>query len=289
MSLAQLIPVALQVSIFAIVFALGLSVGTNEATWALRHPKALARVVLAMFVIMPLVAAAMAAAFDLNPAVKVALVALALSPVPPLLPRKGMKAGGEAAQAVGLLVAASFLAIVITPAGLPLIADWFGLEVAVPTRQIVKVIALSVLVPLVAGLILRQLAPGLSARISGPISKLASLLLVLALLPILFTAAPAMWSLVGGGTLLALAGFVVVGLAVGHWLAGERAEDRTVLALSTATRHPGVAMALAGAVAAEAARPEGRLVAPAILLYLLIGAIVSAVYLAIRRKSAARG
>jgi hypothetical protein len=95
-----------------------------------------------------------------------------------------------------------------------------------------------------------------------------------------------MWSLVGGGTLLALAGFVVVGLAVGHWLAGERAEDRTVLALSTATRHPGVAMALAGAVAAEAARPEGRLVAPAILLYLLIGAIVSAVYLAIRRKSA---
>ena len=95
MTLAALIPLAIQISIFAIVFALGLRVGVKEATWALRNPGPLARAFLAMFVIMPLVAAAMASLFELRPAVKVALVALALSPLPPLLPRKELKAGDQ--------------------------------------------------------------------------------------------------------------------------------------------------------------------------------------------------
>ena len=289
MNLAQLILLALQASIFALVFALGLSVGMKEATWALRHPRELARVVLAMFVIMPLVAAAMAALLDLNPAVKLALVALALSPLPPLLPNKGIKAGGETSHAVGLLVAAALLAVVVTPVGFAILAERFGLDVAVPTGRVVRVVIFSVLLPLVAGITIHQVAPGLASRLAGPIGKVASLFLVLSFVPILLTTAPAMWSLIGGGTVASLAAFIVVGLAVGHYLTGGREEDRTVLALSTATRHPGVAIALSGAVAAATARPEARLAAPAILLYLVLGAVMSAVYLRIRRKSAPRG
>ena len=289
MRLAALIPIVMQVSIFTIVFALGLSLGANEATWALRHPRPLARAFLAMFVIMPLVAAGMAATFALKPAVKIALIALALSPIPPLLPKKQLKEGGEASQAVGFLVAASVLAIVITPAGLSLLAGWFGVDVEVPTGRIVQLVALTILLPLVAGLILHRLAPAWATRLAGPIGKLGSVLLLVAAIPILITTAPAMWSLVGGGTLAAFVAFVIIGLAVGHFLAGGRSEDRTVFALSTASRHPGIAITVAGAVAASAAvRPEARLFAPAILLYLVVGGIVSAVYLAIRRRSALR-
>ena len=289
MSLAVLIPIALQVSIFATVFAMGLSVSAKEVTWGLRHPGSLGRAVLAMFVIMPLVAAAMASLFALKPAVKIALVALSLSPIPPLLPKKEMKAGGEASQAVGLLVAASLLAIVITPVGLSLLAGWFGVDVEVPTGRILRLVAMTILLPLIAGLVLHRLAPGLATWLAGPIGKLASVLLIIAVIPILFTTAPAMWSLIGGGTLAALVAFLLIGLTVGHFLGGGRAEDRTVLALSTASRHPGIAIAVAGAIAASAtARPEVQLFAPAILLYLLLGAIVSAVYLAMRRKAASR-
>ena len=289
MSLAALIPIAIQISIFAVVFALGLSVGAKEATWALRNPGPLGRAFLAMFVIMPLVAAAMAAVFALRPGVKVALVALALSPIPPVLPKKELKAGGEASQAVGFLVAASLLSIVITPAGLALMARWFGLEVELPMGRIVLLIAITILIPLVAGMIVHRLSPGLAVRMAGPIGKLGLLLLLLALLPIFFKTAPAMWSLIGGGTLAAFVAFAIVGLAVGHFLGGGRSEDRTVLALSTASRHPGIAIAVAGAVAASAGvRPEAQLFAPAILIYLIVCGVVSAIYLALRRKSASR-
>jgi BASS family bile acid:Na+ symporter len=65
-----------------------------------------------------------------------------------------------------------------------------------------------------------------------------------------------------------------LGLAVGHLFGGPNPEDRTVLALSTATRHPGVALAIAGANA-----PGGnKTVLAAVLLYLIVNAIVSIPY-----------
>jgi BASS family bile acid:Na+ symporter len=86
-------------------------------------------------------------------------------------------------------------------------------------------------------------------------------------------------SLTGDGTIIALAAFVLVGLAVGHLLGGPDPEDRTVLALSTASRHPGVALAIA-----HATFPEQQLVLAAVLLYLLVSALVSMLYLAWRRR-----
>jgi BASS family bile acid:Na+ symporter len=83
-----------------------------------------------------------------------------------------------------------------------------------------------------------------------------------------------MWSLLGNGTAAALAGFVLVGLAIGHALGGPVPENRTSLAIATATRHPGVALLLA-----RANFPEEQLVVPAVLLYLLVNAVVAIPYL----------
>ena len=87
-------------------------------------------------------------------------------------------------------------------------------------------------------------------------------------------AAPAMWLLVGNGTGLAFATFVAVGLAIGHLLGGPAPANRTSLAISTASRHPGIALALA-----QANFPAEKLVLAALLLYLLINAIVSIPYI----------
>jgi bile acid:Na+ symporter, BASS family len=103
--------------------------------------------------------------------------------------------------------------------------------------------------------------------------------LVAGSLPILFTAWPAISSLIGNGTLFAFALFVLVVLATGHWLGGPDPQDRTVLALSTASRHPGVAMAIA-----QANFPGQKLVVGAILLYLIVNVILSALYLTSRRR-----
>jgi BASS family bile acid:Na+ symporter len=99
-------------------------------------------------------------------------------------------------------------------------------------------------------------------------------LLIISVLPVLFTQGSAEISLIGNGTLLAIAIFVTVGLIAGNSLGGPNASDRTVLALSTASRHPGIAMAIA-----STNFPDQKLVLPAILLYLIVNAILSWVFL----------
>jgi BASS family bile acid:Na+ symporter len=76
-----------------------------------------------------------------------------------------------------------------------------------------------------------------------------------------------------------IAAFVVLGLVVGHLLGGPDEGSRSALALSTSTRHPGVAMAVIAAVGAPA-----KEVLPAVLLYLVVGAIVSLPYMKWRRS-----
>jgi BASS family bile acid:Na+ symporter len=282
--LATLLPLAIRASIVLAVFGLGLGASPQDASYLFRRPRQLLRSLLPMNVVMPLVASALAAAFALHPAVKIALVELAVSPVPPILPRKQLKAGGHASYAIGLLVAAALLAIVFVPLAVGLLGWAFGKSVHVPMPIVAKLVTLTVLAPLTAGVLVRHVAPSFATRAAGPISTVSTVLLVAAVLPILVVSGPAILSLIGNGTLAALAAFCVVGLAVGHRLGGPSPAERVVLALATASRHPGVSVAVASATF-----PDQKLAAPAVALYLVVATIVSAIYLAwFRRRQAAR-
>jgi BASS family bile acid:Na+ symporter len=89
-----------------------------------------------------------------------------------------------------------------------------------------------------------------------------------------------MLALIGNGTLLGIIAFLVIGLAVGHLLGGPAPNDRTVLALATATRHPAVAVAIAQIVF-----PAEKAVLATTLLYMLVGLAVTLPYVAWRKKS----
>jgi BASS family bile acid:Na+ symporter len=151
-----------------------------------------------------------------------------------------------------------------------------------PATAVARLVATTVLLPLSAGIVVRRLAPAPAERIAGPISQGATVLLaVVAVLPVV-NAWPAAIALIGNGRVLAIATFVVIGLGVGHWLGGPDPTDRTVLALSTASRHPGIALAIA-------ARnfPRENLVTEAALLYLLVSLILSFLYLRWARRQPA--
>src|SRR5258705_3153268 len=109
MNLQELIPLALKVSVVALVVAIGLKASLQDATYLLRRPGELLRAILAMNVLLPIVMIALAFFFDLTPAVRIALVALSVSPVPPILPNRAIKAGGEESYSIGLLVAAAVM------------------------------------------------------------------------------------------------------------------------------------------------------------------------------------
>jgi bile acid:Na+ symporter, BASS family len=83
----------------------------------------------------------------------------------------------------------------------------------------------------------------------------------------------AVLSLVGNGTIVAMVAFVVIGLAVGHALGGPSANDRLVLALSTASRHPAIALAIA-----KANFPDEPHLGATIILYLLVSLLIGVPY-----------
>jgi BASS family bile acid:Na+ symporter len=126
MSSVQMLGLTIQASIVLTMFGLGLTTTWQDATYLFRQPPLLGRAVLSMSVIMPIVAAGIAALFSFPFEVEVALVALAVSPVPPLLHKRQLSAGGRREYVVGLLVAMSVLAIVLVPMTVIILDDFFG-------------------------------------------------------------------------------------------------------------------------------------------------------------------
>lgn len=271
-AIAPLLPVLIQVSLLLVVFGLGLGATLHDATFLLGRPAQLLRAVVAMNVAVPLFAALLAALFPLTPVVKLGLVLMAVSPVPPFLPGKQLRSGGRPSYVFGLLVAASLLAVVIVPFTMVLLRAAFPVEVRVSAGAVAKVVLATVLVPLGVGIAVRGLRTPLAKRAAPNVERAGYVLLLAGLLPILVVAWPSMWTLVGNGTVLAIAAVAGFGLLSGHLLGGPDPDDRTALALASASRHPAVALLIGNLNFPD------RHVGAVLLLYLLVALLVSAPY-----------
>ena len=223
---------------------------------------------------MPACAVALAAAFELRTAVKWALVTLAISPVPPFLPIKQINAGGRAPYAISLLVVEALAAIGFVPGAIVVCGSVFHNDAYIGISTVTLIILATVLVPLALGMLARRFAPNLAAQISDPVGRVGSLLLLIGLAGMLLINVGGMVSLFGDGTILAIVAFSVLGLAVGHALGGPEPAGRAVLALASAARHPGIALAIV-----TANLPDHRSGLAAILLFVVVSMIVPIPYL----------
>jgi bile acid:Na+ symporter, BASS family len=280
MTLQQAILLALQASIVLTVFGFGLQARSGHVLHVLRQPSLLARSFAAMFVIMPILAVAITRVFALDRAVEIALVALSISPIPPLLPGRETKAGGaHRAFALGLMAITGLASIVTVPVTLAIFGRFSPHPFGMSSAAIAKVVLMLAVLPLAAGLAGLALWPNVAARIAKPVYMVSRVLLVLAALVLLVVALPAAWALVGNGSLAAMTAFVAAGLAIGHWLGGPEADDRTVLAMSTASRHPAIALAIA-----KVNFPDEPRLGAAIVLFLLVNLLIGFPYLARQKQ-----
>lgn len=284
MTLAKVVILLLQISIFLIVFSLGLKETWQTATSLLRRPAMLARSLLSVNIVMPVFAAVLAGFFHLSPAVKIALIFLAVSPVPPILPQTQLKLGGSVAYVYGLLTALSLFSIVFLPLAVEVLGKVFGRDVHVGPSFVAKVVLRTILLPGGLGMLAHWRAPGFAQKASVPLGRLGNLLLLVSAIPLLLFAWRPALALIGHGEVIAMIAFAVVAVAVGHWLGGPDPAERRTLALATASRHPGLAIA----IAASNFPQQRQLVAAAIVLYLLVSAVVLLPYGAWCKRRMAR-
>jgi bile acid:Na+ symporter, BASS family len=282
-SMVGAIRIALVVSMGLLVLSLGLRATPEGALYLFKRPRLLVRTMLAMEVVMPLLALLFVAALRLHPAVELALVALAISPVAPILPNRQLKVSEDRDYVYGLFVASAALAVIFTPLLAAVAAHLNGHPQSIGAGRTLKIAVASILLPFVAGMFLRRTWHLRWDRLARLLNRVGSGLVLAAFIPVLILEWPLMRELLGNGTLLMIVLMSALGLLVGHALGGPRLEQRAVLALATTTRHPGMAIAIAAASA-----PKEALAAPAILLALIVNVLAVTPYVTWCRRKQAR-
>jgi bile acid:Na+ symporter, BASS family len=281
MDIKNLVMLALQVSILATVFGIGLGATVDDLLYVVRRPGLFARSLFSVFVIMPIVAVTLVRLFDFPATVKIVLVALAISPVPPLLPKKETRAGGHASYGLGLMAILALVSIVAVPAALELLARYFGRPLTIAPSRIAGLVLKAALMPLGVGMAIRALFPAFAERLETAVTLVVKVMLPAAVVVLLVAAAGALWALIASSTILAMVIFTVAGLAIGHVLGGPDPDHASVLALSTACRHPAIALAIA------ATNFPNQHFGGLILIYVLVSAVIGIPYVAWQRRQMA--
>ncbi len=265
MTMQHILALTLQASIALTVLGLGLTASWRDASYLFRQPRLLLRSMLSMSIVMPLVAVAMAKLFTLPIEIGVALVALSIAPVPPVLFKRatrgrrpsrlrGGPAGGHGAavdRAGPAVGGAPERGIFHFRAGAR--RRWWRRSSSPPCWR-------------------RLPSDCSSANGFRPLSRSRAHIIALGTVLLLVAAGVVLWSLwpvtrtfFGNGLVLILAVFALLGLCVGHLLGGPVPGDRTTLAMATSARHPAVAWR--SPVAPEASKQS---VLAVILLYVIM-------------------
>jgi bile acid:Na+ symporter, BASS family len=239
------IPLAFQLSIVVTMFGYGLRTTREDALYFTRVPWLLVASLLSMFVVVPAFAFAIALTFPMDAPASVAIVSLAVVAVPPLLPWKEVKAGGDPSYARSLTLAGVVASLVLTPA-LAAFARWqMGRGYTLGPASAATAVMGLLFLPLLAGSATRIIMPNVADRIASSVSRVANGLMVIAFGLAFFGTFFVARSLLHTGTVVGLLSFILAALVTGHLLGAPDTKHSIVLALASANRHPGIAFTIA--------------------------------------------
>jgi BASS family bile acid:Na+ symporter len=253
-------------AVFALMVGIGLRTRPADALHLMRHWAKGARAFAALFLIVPAAVILVALILPIPPAVEVALIAIAVSPMLPMLPNDLAKMGADHAYCVSLEVVGVVMALAAVPVVFWVVAHIAGVEINIATLPLLTSLALGVLLPLAIGGAVALIVPAYSLRLAKTITTVATAVLIVSVLGILWGRRELLMAQLGGWTLLAIVLLVGVGLAVGHALGGPRRQDRIALAMTAASRHVGFALAVGASVAPNSVPT----VAGVILVYFVV-------------------
>jgi BASS family bile acid:Na+ symporter len=268
--MTELLIVLIKLSIVAIIIAVGAGTAPADISYLWQRPRLLIRSLIAMYVLVPLVAFVLVLVLPVTPGVKAALLVLAVSAGAPLLPKK-LRLLRSPEYIFSLLATSSLVAIVVVPLWVALLAAYFNVTVDLPLAKVVMAIVKAILLPLAIGMVIRLMAPAVSARLSDAVIKLASPVLAVAAIVLLALH----WGVVMATNwpgVVALAILLISALFIGHRMGGPHPDDRIALAVACATRHIGIALI----VATEFRSPGTAVI---VVSYIVTAVVISSLYL----------
>jgi BASS family bile acid:Na+ symporter len=209
-----------------------------------------------------------------GPTAGAVILALSIAPIAPILPRKQLKFGGDTDWVTAFQVTGTLLSLVLAPVYLGLLSRAFGLEMDAPMSSMMTILGMTVFVPLLVGMGLRQASPELASRLVRPLGLAGTVILAGVALLILVGMWPALVAAASTPALPASLVVAISGVILGHLFVRGDVSDKVPSAQAAVSRHPGVALTLAGA-ALGGTQPE---LLANLLLFVLVAAVVLAAY-----------
>ncbi len=255
MTIGQLTSVLTTLTVIMVMLNAGLKLNIHEFSSLWRQPRLLARSLLSVVVLAPALALAIVLMLSglIPREVGIGILMLAAAPGAPLVPKFVQQAAGNTLYAVSLMGILSILAVVTFPVTAFLILP-AGEEVQIDPLGVIRVILVSQLLPLGAGLAFRQFWPTLADHLEGPVIKISGYLFPALIILIILGNFSTMLSF-GPISLATMLAVLVASLALGHLLGGPDRNDkgseplstRTALGITTSFRNIALALLIANA------------------------------------------
>ena len=252
MNLDFLLPAALAF----IMFSVGLALQAGDFGRVFVQPKALLVGLLGQLVLVPLAALAVVMLFELPPVLGIGLMILSACPGGASSGFLTHLARGNAALSLTLTVISSLAALVSFPLLVKGVLAWLGGGLlgegtaqltALPVGKLIGSVLVVTTLPIVAGTLLRHLAPGFTARSEKAIGRLATLFFAVIVAATFFTHKDTILAnlhAVGPAT-LAL-NFLAMGCAYGLVvLVGAARRDAVAVAMECGLQNAGLAIFVA--------------------------------------------
>lgn len=273
----------LNVSIVTFAVASMLSVGfghtLREVMGPLRNVRSVAEAILASFVLVPVLAFAVARLFGLDGAIETGLLLIGMAAGAPFLIKLTEAASHDVGRATSLLVLLLPVTIVYMPLVVPLVVP----DATVSALAIARPLVLTMLLPLGIGFAVKALAPGWARHLQPVMGMVSSLALVVLVLTTFVVNIEAIAGMLGTGAIPAAALLILGAFAIGYALGGPDTGNRAVLGLGTAQRN-----VAAATVVANRAIGEADTLAMVIVSSLVALAILFPIAWALDRRTGAR-
>ncbi len=169
----------LGVSIFAILFSIGVGLTVADFARVLSRPRAFFLILVCQLVLLPALAVAICRVLELSPAVAVGLLLLAACPGGVTSNTFARLAGGDVALSVALTATSSILAVVSIPTILYLGQQLLGAQaqlITIPLDYLAKQLLVITLVPVALGMGLRYFASDFGRALEPRLFRLTAVL-----------------------------------------------------------------------------------------------------------------
>jgi BASS family bile acid:Na+ symporter len=265
------------------MLSVGLQTTAGDLRSLLKSKGLLLRSLLANFVAVPIVGIVLVRTLPFKPEAAAALLLLACTPGGISALQFTTKIKGASLFAGSNAFLLTFVAVFLSPALLTLVLPG-DISVVIPYGRALLFVVVFLLLPLVAGTLVRSREELLAEKLSKPCAIISLVLFIVVLVLIMGLRKEAM-NAVGKEALLYMLIFIIISMAVGWFMGGPAKDTRPVLATVTGMRHVALSILIA-----LNAFPDQAVQAPLLAFSVLMvpPSMLLTAYMLIRSRKATR-